>query len=124
MDCPNCNKEMKEKEYFTLDWGYGMAGEEVYNRNVDYKCSSCKIEYKGGEWIIPNKFKPTEKQERTLLFINNRLGTSFEPVTKHRCWEIIGKNFEKAKNTNVHYRYEDITDEDCDSLGLDASMFY
>lgn len=64
MNCPNCNKKMKEIEYFTLDWGYGMVGEEVYNHNVDYKCSSCKISYKDGKWIIPNKLKPTENIQR------------------------------------------------------------
>lgn len=124
MNCPNCNKAMKEKEYFTLDFGYGMVGEEVYNRDVSYKCSSCKITYKNDKWIIPDEFKPTEKQEKTLLFINNRLGTYFEPITKHQCWEIINNNFEKAKDVIVRRWYEGITDEDCDDLGLDASMFY
>lgn len=124
MKCPNCNKEMKEKEYFSLDFGYGMVGEEVYNRDVNYRCSSCKIDYKYNVWIIPKSLQPTEKQENTLLFINNRLKTDFKPITKHQCWEIINKYFNKAKNTPAYHWYDNITDDDCDMLGLDASMFY
>lgn len=123
MNCPNCNKVMKEKEYFALDFGYGMAGEEVYNRNIEFKCSSCKIMYENDKWIIPDKLQPTEKQKKTLSFINNRLGTDFEPITKHQCWNIINENLNKANNVKPSVWYSEITDEDCYVLGLDESMF-
>lgn len=122
--CPNCSKVMKEKEYFTLDAGYGMVGEEVYNKNVEYDCSDCKVSCKNGEWIIPPDLQPTAKQKKTLLFINSRLGSNFTPITKRQCWDIISKNLEKAKKVPQRHWYNGITDEDCDELGLDASFFY
>lgn len=110
MKCPNCNNEMKDKGYMALDWGYGMVGEEEYFYKEKYRCTSCKIEYQNNKWTIPKSLKPTEKQENTLLFINNRLGTDFTPITKHQYWEVINKYFEKAKKTSAHYWYDDITD--------------
>lgn len=124
MKCPNCDKEMKDEGYMGLDWGYGMAGEEEYVWQEKHRCTSCKIAYKNEKWIIPKGLKPTEKQENTLLFINNRLGTGFKPLTKYQSWKIINKYFDKAKNTKAYDWYNNITDEDCDALGLDASMFY
>ena len=52
--------------------------------------------------MIPEKYNPTEKQEKTILFINNHLGMDIQPLTKHQCWLDIGKYFERAKRTSLH----------------------
>lgn len=124
MNCPNCKNNMKysteQRKIFDLS---GTADYDYYLVDV-YKCKNCNIKKINDEWSVPEKLKPTDKQEKTLLFINSRLKTNFEPITKRQCWEIINNNFEKAKTTMTHYWHKGITDEDCAEMGLDASMFY
>ena len=101
MNCPNCNKEMKyeDKGY----WGYPFTtGPEpdypdYFKRDI-YTCKECKIMCDNKEWKIPKKYeRPTEKQLNTVLFINKRLGLTFEPLLKVQCWRFINKFFNKAK---------------------------
>lgn len=117
MNCPNCDKEMNQTSYIV---------------NLKYECPSCGILHNSchNRWLVPDEYKPTEKQKNTLHFINSRLGTYFIPITKRQCSNVIAENFEKAKTTprrrRSYYKnsYSGITDDDCDYLGLDASMFY
>lgn len=123
MKCPNCGREMNTESRHI-----------VY---VGYQCDFCNISYNGyllnNQWSVPCEYAPTEKQKNTLLFINNRLGTDFKPITKNQCWKVINENFDKAKKSPKRRRYNTkhsysktytYTDEDCDIFGLDASMFY
>lgn len=125
MKCPNCDNQMKHKieTRQILDLS-GTADYDECHYDVDiYKCQTCKIINDDGTWEIPQKLQPTQKQVNTLSFINNKLGTDEKPLTKHQCWSFINENFEKAKNTEQHRWHSGITDEDCDMMGLDASMF-
>ena len=105
MKCPNCDKEMDNKTYCKMEGFYHWEDEETYYQKVEHEkfvCKSCKITYLDGEWKIPEKYNPTEKQEKTILFINNHLGMYIQPLTKHQCWLDIGKYFERAKRTPLH----------------------
>ena len=53
--------------------------------------------FENDTWNIPNKLLPTEKQKKTILFINNHLRMDLEALTKHQCWLDIGKYFDEAK---------------------------
>ena len=81
MKCPGCEQKMKHKSYKNPDKG------EKYTR------PSCGIKNKNGNWKIPAELRPTEKQERTILFINERLGMDLEALTKRQCQKDIGKYF-------------------------------
>ena len=85
------------------DWELEYCWEE-------YTCRSCKITYDGDKWTIPKDKLPTEKQKKTILFINNHLNMDLEALTKHQCWLDIGKYFEEAKKTPLHTDeyYEDM----------------
>ena len=49
-------------------------------------------------WEIPEEFKPTEKQKRTVMFIINRIFTDDIPLlTKKQYSEFIDKYFDEAK---------------------------
>lgn len=67
---------------------------------------------------------PTDKQIKTIWFINNRLNMNIEAKTKQQCIEDIGKYLKKAKEANVCYSKRCLTDEECDIYGIDSSMFY
>lgn len=90
MNCPNCGIEMKN----------------TYNNLLAhdiYSCKKCKITYTNiantkKVWDIPEKFRPTEKQRKTILFINHRLHINLEAITRHQCRIDIGKHFDAAKN--------------------------
>ena len=74
--CPNCDKEMDNKSYCKMEEFYHCGDKEIYYQKVEHKkfvCKSCKIIYLDDEWKIPEKYNPTEKQKKTILFINNRL---------------------------------------------------
>jgi len=73
---------------------------------MTYTCKECKIKKVNDEWTIPKKYLPTEKQVKTILYINNHLRMDLEALTKHQCWLDIGKYFDKAKKTPLHsYEY-------------------
>ena len=49
------------------------------------------------KWEIPKKYLPTEKQEKTILFINNHLKMDLKALTKHQCWLDIGNILKKQR---------------------------
>ena len=100
MICPNCGREMK-----SIDSRYVGFGDEpdydLYEHTGD-ECRKCRIKYDNhyNSWILPDSLKPTEKQIRTVLFIQNRLNIHVNNlVTKKQYCEFIGKYFDVAKNT-------------------------
>lgn len=113
MKCPNCDKEMKytDKGYwgYSFSTGYEPDYPDYFRRDI-YSCKDCKIKNVNDKWEIPKKYLPTEKQEKTILFINNHLRMDLKALTKHQCWLDIGKYFDKAKKTPLHLSeyYEDM----------------
>lgn len=108
MKCPNCYKEMDHKFFLKTEGFYDWEDQEIYyseNGHEKFVCKSCKITCLDDEWKIPKRYAPTEKQKKTLLFINNHLGMDIEPLTKYQCWLDIGKYFKKAKNTLYDDQY-------------------
>lgn len=100
MICPNCGEEMKP-----IDRRYVGFGDEpdydLYEHTGD-ECRKCRIKHdeRSHSWILPDFLKPTEKQIKTVLFIQNRLNIHADNlVTKKQYCEFIGKYFDKAKNT-------------------------
>ena len=113
MKCPNCDKEMKYKDKGYWGYPFSTGPEPDYPdwfRQDIYTCKDCKIKKVNDEWTIPKKFLPTEKQIKTILFINNHLRIDLETLTKHQCWLDIGKYFDEAKRTPLHSSeyYEDL----------------
>lgn len=105
MKCPNCNREMVNKSYSQLEEFYHWEDEEFYYRNVFYEkllCYNCKIRFKDDNWDIPEYLLPTEKQKKTILFINNHLKMNLKALTKFQCWKDINQYFEKAKKVPLH----------------------
>ena len=122
MICPNCGSPMVEAKDFRSF--YHWEDECTYYKLIDIsKCNRCGITNEDGKWVIPESLKPTQKQERTVVFIESRLDVYYDPEVKLRrnCSEFIAKYFEKAKNEPI---YSQLTEEDCDYIGLDESMFY
>lgn len=113
MKCPNCDKEMKYKDkgYWGYPFSTGIEPDypDWFPQDV-YTCKECKIKKVNDEWTIPKKYLPTEKQVKTILYINNHLRMDLETLTKHQCWLDIGKYFDKAKKTPLHSSeyYEDL----------------
>lgn len=103
MICPNCGKEMK-----SIDRRYvGFGDEPDYDtyEHIGDECKKCHIKYNehSRSWELPEALKPTEKQIKTVLFIENRLNIRANNlVTKKQYCEFIGKYFNKAKSTDVH----------------------
>jgi len=97
MKCPNCDKEMEDKSHSF--WSMGDWDSETPSGwTEEHYCKSCKITFNNGNWEIPKKFeRPTEKQIRTVLFINSKLDRNCEPLLKRQCWKFISKYFDEAK---------------------------
>ena len=122
MICPNCGKEMK-----SIDRRYDGFGDEpdydLYEHTGD-ECRKCRIKYDehSCSWVLPDSLKPTEKQIKTVLFIQNRLNIRADNlVTKKQYCEFIGKYFDEAKNTK-EFKY-DICESDYEEYGY-AEEFY
>lgn len=127
MKCPNCFKEMsykRETRYVpdlsgTADYDYEYLWEQ-------HKCKQCEITCEkdiysdiDGEWHIPDEYKPTEKQVKTILFINGRLQLNLQALTKKQCWQDINKYFAEAKSTQLYndenwYEIQDVTGLTCE----------
>lgn len=125
MICPNCGNFMITTQEYRPFYHYE---DECYYFTLDEisKCNKCKIiniNGEWGEWKIPEQLKPTNKQMKTIAFIESRLDILFRPEVclKSNCSRFISKYFEKAKQTPAP---EIFLEEDCDALGLDESMFY
>ena len=122
MICPNCGKEMKpiRRRYV----GFGDEPDyDLYEHTGD-ECRKCRIKYDNhyNSWILPDSLKPTEKQIKTVLFIQNRLDIRADNlVTKKQYCEFIGKHFDEAKNTK-EFKY-DIYEFDPEEYGY-AEEFY
>ena len=117
MKCINCLTEMKNKSYDYYgfgDWDMDYpASHHEEHRCPNCKCKYIREDYGEGKWEIPKKVElPTEKQVKTILFINNRLMLSLEAITKQQCIRDIGKYFDKAKGTVNQPTYYD--DEEYD----------
>lgn len=122
MICPNCNKEMKIRERSVpISLGYGGEYDDPEDWDDNYsdteiirthKCKECKISYeeKDDVWTIPKEYAPTEKQEKTALFIINRLKCEMPPPHKKSYWKFINEHFERAKQVQEQmlddYYYE------------------
>ena len=68
------------------------------------ECKKCKIKYYPykREWEIPEKYRPTEKQKRTVMFIVNRIFTDDAPlITKRQYSKFIDRYFEEAKKVEL-----------------------
>ena len=122
MICPNCGKEMK-----SIRRRYDGFGDEpdydLYEHTGD-ECRKCRIKYDEHycSWILPDSLKPTEKQIKTVLFIQNRLDIRADNlVTKKQYCEFIGKHFDEAKNIK-NFKY-DICESDYEEYGY-AEEFY
>lgn len=110
MNCPNCDKEMKDKSY----WYYGIADWDMdypATLHEEYLCKDCGIKYVNGEWVVPNKFeRATYKQVKCANFICNELGMRFEPVLKKQTWQFINTYIDKAKHDSKQRREADFRD--------------
>lgn len=110
MKCINCGQEMEYSEEFVEDlWHSGC-----YHLFKEHECKNCGITFTNNEWEIPDKFKPTEKQIKTVMFITNRLEVEEDTeklITKKQYCNFISKYFDKAKD--IPYR----NDEDSLYLG-------
>ena len=79
--CPECNKPM------------------AFNENK-YSCNNCNIKYTNNTWEIPDEMKPTEKQIKTIRFINKQLKLNLPYITKSQCWAETHQYFGAAKNVH------------------------
>ena len=121
--CPNCGKDIKlTDEFRECGWGWGEDYEGLYHLVTIGECKDCKIKYYNNEWTIPNELKPTEKQCRTVKFIENRLDARLHDDIglKKRYWQFISQYFEEAKKIELepYNDYEDYYD-----YGYDESWF-
>lgn len=111
MICPNCGKEMKSLD--VRAFSTGPEPDYDWYSHIGDECKKCKIKYNESthSWELPDNLKPTEKQLKTVLFIENRLSIrSNNLITKKQYFEFIKKYFEQAKHTNMndHFFIEDI----------------
>ena len=121
--CPNCGKDIKlTDEYRECGWNWGEDYQGLYYLVTKGKCKNCKIQYYDGEWEIPKELQPTEKQYRTVKFIENRLSVRLNDDIglKKRYWKFISQYFEEAKK--VEFDSDDY--EDFGDYGYDESWFY
>lgn len=112
--CPNCGEDIvlktKYEECSCWDWGEDYEG--FYHLVTKGKCKNCKIQYYDGKWTIPDDLKPTEKQCRTVKFIENRLDARLHDNIglKKRYWQFISQYFEEAKKIELESDYENYYD--------------
>ena len=103
MKCPNCDKEMKDKSY----WYYSLGGWDLDypdELHEEYLCSSCRIKFVNGEWIIPKSMIATEKQINASKIIERNTGIEMPPPIKKLMWEYIGNNIELSKKKYEEYK--------------------
>lgn len=105
--CPNCNENIEITTKFTEcmndeHWGY-------YDRFDSGTCKKCKIKYINGKWEIPKELQPTEKQCKTVKFIENRLDVKLHDDIglKKRYWKFISQYFEEAKKVKLEPYYDE-----------------
>jgi len=126
MKCPNCNKKMKESSKFELRDCFDEDGFDLdfaYMKVFVNECEDCKIRYEedqyggpfGGEckWILPEEYKPTEKQMKYAETISKTLDKDIDDlVTKFQYWKFIHDN-----NDEYHKRKEEEYQEQLRDIG-------
>lgn len=101
MICPNCGEEMKSIDHRFV--GFGDEPDYDTYEHIGDECKKCHIKYNecSHSWELPDILKPTEKQIKTVLFIQSRLDVpTGDLVTKKQYCDFIEKYFDKAKNVN------------------------
>lgn len=100
MKCLCCEKKMKYKDKGYWGTSFSTGPEPDYPdwiRKDVYSCKDCDIKKVNDKWKIPKKYaRPTEKQIKTIEFINHYLGSDYEPILKTQCWKIINKHLQEA----------------------------
>lgn len=100
--CPNCYKEMIEIKY-----EIPVDKNTLKRKAIKYVCPFCNIIAANSSnvrirgYSIPNKYLPTEKQIKTIGFINSKMHLGLKAITKKQSIEIIDKYFDIAKNDNI-----------------------
>lgn len=100
MNCPNCNKEMKDKSHEVVITFFTGDEPDYYPTEwyEEYHCKDCRIKYVNGTWTIPNKYpRATDKQTKCVAFINRQLGTNYEAILKASTWRFIKEHIDYAK---------------------------
>lgn len=109
MNCPNCNKEMTDLSYYIEDvYGFGDEPDYTSHTKVDkFKCTKCGISMEDGKWKLPKTLNPaSEKQVKTVEWINRVLGTDCVPLLKGQCWRFIAEHMEDAITASENQREE------------------
>lgn len=107
MICPNCETEMQDFSYFVEDvYGFGDEPDYTSTTKIEkHSCKICRIKYHDGEWTLPKYLTPaTDKQIKTVNFINQVLGTDCEPLLKHQCCKFIGEHLNNAIKVSENMR--------------------
>lgn len=98
MNCPNCEKKMKNKSYSVEVFGFGDEPDYIPTNWIEeYHCKYCKIKYHDGEWTIPKSIIATEKQLNAGRIIEGNTGIKMPPPTKKLMWKYIQDNMELSK---------------------------
>ena len=109
MNCPNCNKEMDDLSYFVEDV-YGFGDEPDYStctKKEKFHCKKCSITVDDGVWKIPQHFnRASDKQIKTVEWINRVLGTDCVPLLKGQCWRFIAEHMAEATEASEREREE------------------
>lgn len=120
MICPECGHKMKHRYEYRGEYVFEDCSELYYKKVEVFRCPQCKIKY-DGEYHIPKKLQPTEKQKRTVKFIENRLGRHVDfPELRSYYSVFIFKWFDEAKQALPKQTY--LSDEDMCSY-FDESDF-
>lgn len=109
MKCPNCGKEMTDLSYFVEDvYGFGDEPDYTTCTKVNkFKCKTCNISVEDDKWTVPKHLNPaSEKQIRTVEWINRTLGTDCVPLLKGQCWLFISQHIKEAIAVSEHQRDE------------------
>lgn len=103
MECPNCNREMKDKSYAYYGIGsWDMDYPDQYHE--EYWCPICHIKFVNKEWTIPESIIATEKQLYVGKIIEHNTGIEMPPPIKKLMCEYIGKNMELSKKKYEEYK--------------------
>jgi hypothetical protein len=88
-----------------------------YMKVFKHSCPKCQIRYQidedayEGEWILPEKFKPSEKQikyaESIACYLDKKLNNI---ITKQQFWSFISNNEEEFKSKKAEEKNTIFTD--------------
>lgn len=100
-ECPGCGRIMRFQETpcIIFDASGTADDEDLQGTHYEWSCPVCGIKYENGKWDVPEHKRPSEKQIRTILFINGRLGLDLEaPLTKRQAWIWTDRYFDEARS--------------------------